>query len=497
MRWDGSEKNERRKMCCIFPSSRRTLCRESSRSLPTFNSLASRDAISEQIKKEEREREMPFNGKVVAISNEPDSRVVVATFKDAKSKKECNELSLHGINVDQDVAAAFLELLRHEDRLWESVELINCRGQVEAAITMTMSIDRVKCFNLVRNIEMTVGYVALGTALQATTSLKFLRLTTSLQVSDASALADGLKKNKSLETLDFRWSSFDAAGITELARGLHENKSIKNLHFFGCGIDDEHVAELVTALRYHPSIEVLNFNANKCGTKGTLPIALMLQSTGCNLRKLDLSFQRIDAGEQKLDIPLLAAALSKNTSLKTLELSSNGLDDEDAQVLADAVCDNSSLQELFLARNKITDVGITALAERIPEMKGLKKLSLWGNSFGEEGAKELLAGLRCNTELEELDLFRQFQCSEQIIYFTYVNRGGRKILEKSPNAVPLSLWPLVLERANKVKLTKRRNHNDQQARVDILYCLLRGPVLFARGYDFVHPTGLSIGSTTA
>jgi hypothetical protein len=427
---------------------------------------------------------MPINGNVLAISNETDSAAVAAALVEAKKNENFNEISFHAIEIDQATAVAFMELLRDRDRQWESVELINCRGQVEVAITIAMSIDRVKCFNLVRNIEMTGGYVALGTALQVSSSLQSLRLTTSIQGTDATAFAEGLKRNASLETLDFRWSSFDAQSVTQLARGLHENKRLKNLHFFGCGLEDDQVAEIATALRYHPSLEQLNFNGNMCGSRGTRSIAAMIGLESCILKTIDVSFQRIDM-ENRVDVALLASALKNNTNLKTLELSSNNLDDRDAEELASALCENSTLQELFLARNKITDAGITSLAIKLPDMKGLKALSLWGNPFGEDGAKELLAGLRCNMELEKLDLFRQFKCSEQILYFTYVNRGGRKILEEPPNNVPLSLWPLVLERAIQVKLTKRKDHNDEAARVDILYCLLRGPVLFARGYAFV------------
>jgi hypothetical protein len=432
-----------------------------------------------------RDCKMPINnGNVLAISNEIDSAVVAATLVEAKENENFIEISFHGIEIDQATAAAFMELLRDRDRQWGTVELINCRGQVEVAILIAMSIDRVKCFNLARNIEMTGGYVALGTALQVTTSLQSLRLTTSIQGTDVTAFAEGLKRNTSLATLDFRWSSFDAKSVTQLAAGLHENKQLKNLLFFGCGLTDDQVAEIATALRCHPSLELLNFNGNMCGSRGTGPIAAMIGSEGCILKKIDLSFQRIDT-KNRVDIPLLASALKNNTSVRTVELSSNSLDDRDAEELATALCENSTLQELFLARNKITDAGITSLAIKLPAMKGLKKLSLWGNPFGEDGAKELLAGLRCNMELESLDLFRQFKCSQQILYFTYVNRGGRKILEEPPNNVPLSLWPLILERAIQVKLTKRRDHNDEAARVDILYCLLRGPVLFARGYDFV------------
>ena len=53
-----------------------------------------------------------------------------------------------------------------------------------------------------------------------------------------------------------------------------------------------------------------------------------------------------------------------------------------------------------------------------------------------------------------------------------LNKGGRRILKEE--AVPLSLWPLVLERANRVTLD---GYYEKKAKVpDILFCLIRGGV---------------------
>jgi Ran GTPase-activating protein (RanGAP) involved in mRNA processing and transport len=426
---------------------------------------------------------MPINGKVLAISNEIDSDTIALELRDAKQNTTFNELSLHAITFDQTTASAFIELLCHGDREWESVELINCRGQVESAITLAMSVDRVKTLGLVRNIEMIGGSAALGICLQATTSLRSLRLTSTIQAADAIALAEGLKRNASLESLEFRWSTFDEGSASQLARGLVDNKHLQKLDLFGCSMEDEDLAQIITALRYHPTLEVLILNGNKCGVQSARQVAAIVESEGCVLRKLDLSFQRLDAGS-RLDISLIAPALQKNTSLHIIELTNNSLDDHDAEIFAQAMCENSTLQELFLARNKFTDSGIALIAAKLPQMSGLKKLSLWGNPFGEDGAMALLGGMAGNMEIHDLHLFRKFKCSDQIQYFTNINRGGRKLLQESPNDVPMALWPLVLERANRAKVSKRREQTSEEARVDMLYCLLRGPVLFATGFDF-------------
>jgi Ran GTPase-activating protein (RanGAP) involved in mRNA processing and transport len=427
---------------------------------------------------------MLIHGRVLAIGHETDNNVVASALRDAKHNSNFNELALHAITLDQTIAAAYIELLRHDDREWKNVELINCRGQVETAIILVMSVDRVKALSLIRNIEMVGGYAALGTALQATTSLLKLRLTSTIQTDDATALAEGLRKNTSLESIEFRWSTFDEGSVNQLARGLSENMHVKSLDFFGCALEDEDLVEIVAALQGHPTLGVLILNGNKCGVRASSRVAAVVESEHCALHKLDLSFQRLDS-RMSLDISLIAPALTRNTSLQTLDFTCNGLDDEDAERLAQAMCENSTLKELFLARNKFTDTGITSIALILPKMDGLKKLSLWGNPFGEEGAMALLNGMASNMELYDLHLFKQFKCSDKILYFTTINRGGRKLLQEPPNSVPTALWPLVLERANTMKMPIRTaDQINEQARINMLYCLLHGPVLLARGFDF-------------
>jgi Ran GTPase-activating protein (RanGAP) involved in mRNA processing and transport len=426
---------------------------------------------------------MAMNGRVLAISTETDSITVASLLKNAEADTSFNQISFHAVTIDQTIADAFVCLLRHGDRSWESVEIINCRGHVENAITLALSVDRVKSLSLVRNIEMAGGYAALGVGLQATTSLKQLRLTSNIHLSDATALTEGLRRNTTLEALEFRWSTLDEGTVSQLTRGLRENRHLKSLDFFGCSLEDEDLAEIASGIRYHPTIEVLSLNGNKCGVSASRQIATIIESDGCLLRKVDISFQRHDA-ESRLDVSVIAAALRSNKSLHILDLTCNRLNDQDAEVLAEALCDNTTLQELFLARNKITDSGIASIARDLPNMRGLKKLSLWGNTFGEDGATALLGGMARNMELHDLHLFRQFNCSDLIQYFTNINRGGRKLLQESPNVVPMALWPLVMERANNIKLTKLRGQKNEEARVDMLFCLLRGPVLFARGLDF-------------
>lgn len=427
---------------------------------------------------------MSLNGKILAISLETNSELVASTLREAKNLEELEEIGLHAITFDCVVTDALIALLSHNDKRWKRLEVINCRGELDHAIRLAMSIDCLDSLHIVRNVELFGGCSVLGAGLQGTDSLKKLRLTSTIYHADAVALAEGLAACKSIEIADFRWCTFEDESLaTFVSLGLSKNKSLKSVDFFGCVLDDNKIAQLLSSLIGHPTLESLMLNGNKCGELGSQEVGALIQAEACALQKFDLSFQRLDNG-MILNISPLTQALKHNTSLQSLDLTGNGLNDSAALQIAEAVVHNRTLRELYLARNKFTDVGVTAIARTLPHMQGLKKLSLWGNPFGEDGARELLNGMAQNMELCDLHLFRKFKCSEQIQYFTNINRGGRKLLQGSPNGVPMALWPMVLERVNTMKLPMRRKDEENDiARIDMLYCLLRGPVLFARGLE--------------
>lgn len=393
---------------------------------------------------------MPVNGNVLALSLESDSEILASTLREEKGNENVQDIAFHAITFDQTVSGAFLELLRHKNRNWRSVEFVNCRGEVENAIRLALSIDRLDNLHIVRNIELFDGYRILGTGLEATKSLKKLRLTSTVRQVDAVPLSAGIAACRSLEIAELRWTVFEEGSIETLASvGFAGNKTLKSIDFFGCNLGDEELQQIFSSLTGHPTLESLLLNGNKCGERGSQEVAVMLRAEGCALQKLDLSFQRLDGGRILGIVPLMEALIG-NVSLETLDLTGNGLDDDAARRIARTVIDNKTLRELFLARNKFTDIGVTAIARTLPGMEGLKKLSLWGNNFGELGARELLNGMVRNMELCDLHLFQKFECSDQIQYFTNINRGGecqregRVSPSHSSSSPSLNLYILIL-----------------------------------------------------
>jgi Ran GTPase-activating protein (RanGAP) involved in mRNA processing and transport len=405
---------------------------------------------------------------ILSISHIRDDAEIARRLSEVTDRHK--GLTLRRIFFNSTVCASLWQTLR--GRHWQKVELRNVDGDVTTAITVCMSFDEMDEFQIViNNMEIQyTGWFALGMGLQVNTKLKCLRLTTTLSTQGMAALVEGLKADStSLEILDFSWSTIDEEdGVRELAAGLRENKSLVNLQFMGCSLRDHQVALLVDSLLDHPKLQRLDFNGNKAGPLASASLANLLRSSQ-TLSTLDVSFQ---ACNEPLEMEAIAAALSVNTSLKIFNLSNCAISNTDAERLCRVLCEtNTTLVELLLARNKIDDEGITTLANLLPQMQSLKRLSLWGNPFEDDGAKALAEGLAANFTLEEVDLFRNFPCSEQITYYTALNRGGRRLM--NDNHAPLGLWPLVLERLGNLSLpngSKTTSH-------DLMLYMVRGPAL--------------------
>ena len=129
----------------------------------------------------------------------------------------------------------------------------------------------------------------------------------------------------------------------------------------------------------------------------TLRLALRANTS---LTSLDLSRNSIDdEGANSL-----CQALKVNTSLTSLSLGLNSIGDEGAHSLSEALRVNTSLTSLVLVKNVIRDGGANFLSEALKVNTSLTSLDLFGNFIGDEGAASLSEALRVNTSLALLGL---------------------------------------------------------------------------------------------
>jgi len=462
---------------------------------------------------------MTINGRVVAISrvNVKDSTVVADQLRDAKGTTTqsppgtvVDQVALHGIEIDDTIISALVDLLsskRHQKLNnnsvsssptvceWDSLRFVNCTGDVGKVVSACTQLGSDDEPIIIKNVEIDLQLVdELHDMLflrqmllsSGTSTVESLRLSTSLRPENAKFIADGLESTNILTSLDLRWTEFENGSIEVLARGLTRNKTLKCLDFTSCNLTDDQMSHLMKSLHGHSNLETLKFQSNNCGPKSSEQISSLLRSSQCNVTDLDLGFQlRNDPQRTKMNCIPILQALKTNKTLTRLDLTCDRLDDGDATILADALTKNTTIEELFLTRNEFTENGIETIAHRFPDMKRLKKLSLWGNKgLTEKSAEYLLDGLKHNIELQNLNLFRHFHCSHQIQYMTTINQSGGRKLFQSKTELPLGLWPLVFERANKMKLLQRKEDlsTPQQRRTDMTFYLLKelaiGPLAF-------------------
>lgn len=295
-------------------------------------------------------------------------------------------------------------------------DLGNIRG-----LTHMLKVNRsLRVLHLAQNDFGDVGGKALATALKVNTTLLHLSLSDCLQ-QDITALAEALKVNRTLQKLDLSQNDFVAAGWQALTGALKVNATLRELILDSCHLKD--ITALANTLKVNRSLQILRLGENCFGDVGgkALAGALWVNTTlthldlfDCMLEditpltgvlKVNRSLQILYLGKNPFgskSITELADALKVNRFLKILSLSHSNLIDAEGKALAGALKDNTTLTELGLGYCDLKD--IAPLAEALKVNRSLRKLNLTGNKFRDAGGKALVAALKVNITLTELDL---------------------------------------------------------------------------------------------
>jgi Ran GTPase-activating protein (RanGAP) involved in mRNA processing and transport len=101
---------------------------------------------------------------------------------------------------------------------------------------------------------------------------------------------------------------------------------------------------------------------------------------------------------------VLADALKLNTSVSTIYLGINAIEDEAASLLAGALKVNTTVTSIFLNNNSIGAEGASALADALRVNVSVTRIDLDYNVIGAEGASALADALIVNTSVTTIDL---------------------------------------------------------------------------------------------
>lgn len=187
-------------------------------------------------------------------------------------------------------------------------------------------------------------------------------------------------ESKSLRV--FQWNQSNRKELTEaqyqsMAAALCKNSTLTFFEVSGC--TDEAAAAFAQVLMQNRTLQTIKL-------AGFYEWKRYRSGIGCNGAKA------------------LACAVSKNSTLKVLDLSHNNIGCNGATALACALSQNSTLKVLNFSQNSIGNDGAVALSQALSCNKSLHTFEAEMNLFDSEGVTALERCLNVNTSLLEMDL---------------------------------------------------------------------------------------------
>ncbi len=221
-----------------------------------------------------------------------------------------------------------------------------------------------------------VALAELAKTLETNTALKSLSLRRDFIGDNIRALAQMLRKNKALVTLDISENSLVTGGtVFEFAHALAENKTLEHLILSDTQTTSDGASAIAKSLEENSSLKTLDLSSNQIDTEGTLSLARMLK-TNKTLATLDIS----NAGDMIVGAFEIAEALKINTTLKRLCLNHHaGILPAGMLAIAGALVVNTTLECLELLEYHNT-CRADFILEAIAWNRGLLTLDIVVNS---------------------------------------------------------------------------------------------------------------------
>eukprot|EP01028_Stygiella_incarcerata_P013897 TRINITY_DN858_c0_g1_i5.p1 TRINITY_DN858_c0_g1~~TRINITY_DN858_c0_g1_i5.p1 ORF type:complete len:470 (-),score=74.09 TRINITY_DN858_c0_g1_i5:904-2313(-) len=210
-------------------------------------------------------------------------------------------------------------------------------------------------------------------------------------------LVDVLIKRRNMKELDVAHNEIEGNEAFEIARLLEHNSSIVALNLeYNC-IPQEGIHAII---RSGVHLKDLNLTANRVTNWGErLRARKTFETISCivflNIENIEIDGQATEG---------LAIGIGRNSSLKTLILSSNGLMDKGIATLVKGFKVNQSLENLDVSFNNIESGGMSALSRVFQRHPSLRSLCMKGNRIGDKGIRGVARLLRGTVKLKSLDL---------------------------------------------------------------------------------------------
>ena len=213
------------------------------------------------------------------------------------------------------------------------------------------------------------------------------------------ALEDMMSVNTSLIDLKLKHCCLNSTVIIGITKALERNWSLLTVDLSS----NRHVDNVGIVINGTCLSNVQNLKLSECGLEAHLHLLTeFISSSDCNVKELDISYNRIDEHGGNV----LFTALTSNCSLEVFNIDGNPLWLKDGSVIEVMIEQNSSLKCFHLKNSGLHVPAILGVASGLTKNTSLKALHL-GVSLKqtpEEGAYAIFNALRVNTGLERLSL---------------------------------------------------------------------------------------------
>jgi Ran GTPase-activating protein (RanGAP) involved in mRNA processing and transport len=207
--------------------------------------------------------------------------------------------------------------------------------------------------------------------------------------------------------LAIRDSALSRENVQQLKVAICQNTALQHLIVKQSRLDSVGLAEITLGLYRNTSIKTLDLSSNGLDDSESANMLRELLRRNKTITSICLA-ENTFGGYAAAAARSMLEGLRSNTALQHLNLGGCTLGDRGISLLANTlVTRNAGILELDLRWNGITSVGVRALVDdNVEAVKTLTKLCLTGNPLKSEGATILADALRRNVlpNLKQLDL---------------------------------------------------------------------------------------------
>lgn len=215
------------------------------------------------------------------------------------------------------------------------------------------------------------------------------------------AVGELLQANQGLEELNMKHNAIESLGAFSLAEGIRNHSTLEIVDLSDSLLDNRGKDALLEAMQQNKSVKTLNLAGKMFRSLPSKQNLGAMLGENTTLESLDLRRNTLQNGEA---LEMAHALTTSNRSLQVLHLANTDIDSQTAVALGEMLASNTCLIDLDLGGNQqIGHVGATAIAGGL---RTLQHLDLRNTRLGVNGAKAIADMLTTNTTLKSLNLSR-------------------------------------------------------------------------------------------